>query len=267
MSESIDFTEVESVLLRAAYAAAECTLPLFRTDLTVDNKLASGFDPVTEADRGAERAIRATIEKSFPDHAILGEELGRSGEGRFCWTIDPVDGTRAFIFGIPVWGTLIGFSVDGRAVAGIMSQPFIGEAFLASPGRSYYQRGPTGRALRVSGRTSLANARIATTTPALFDRAGLRANYDRLEQKCLQARYGLDCYAYCLLAAGTIDLIIEVGLQSYDIAALIPIIEEAGGVVGTFEGGRAEGGGSIVAAATAELRDAALESFFATGMA
>jgi len=261
MPDTIDYALIESVLHEAAAAAAQKTLPLFRTELSVDNKWAVGFDPVTEADREAERAIRAVIGSHFPEHAIVGEEWGRTGENRLSWTIDPVDGTRAFIFGVPSWGTLIGFSVDGQATAGSMTQPFNGETFLAVPGRAYYARGAAPAPLRVSGRTALSTARLATTSPALFDRAGSRANWDRLDRACLETRYSLDCYAYALLAAGHIDLVIDIGLQSYDITALIPIIQEAGGVVSTFEGGRAENGGNVIAAASADLRDAALETF------
>ena len=132
---TIDFAKIEATLLAAAEAASQKTLPLFRTTLAIDNKYQVGFDPVTEADRGAETAIRAVIAEAFPDHAIIGEEWGNSGDSRYTWIIDPVDGTRAFISGAPVWGTLIGFAVDGVAVAGLMSQPFIGETFLALPGK------------------------------------------------------------------------------------------------------------------------------------
>src|SRR5690606_18269025 len=128
-ASEIDFALVEATLRAAGEAAARLTLPLFRTSLAIDNKLASGFDPVTEADKGAETAIREVLAAAFPDHAIIGEEWGTSGQGRHSWIIDPVDGTRAFISGAPVWGTLIGFAVDGVAVAGLMSQPFIGEEF------------------------------------------------------------------------------------------------------------------------------------------
>ena len=254
----LDFASIRQTLLDAAAAAAAETLPRFRTPLAVENKWASGFDPVTEADKGAESAIRALIGERFADHAIIGEEWGRSGDGRFAWIIDPVDGTRAFISGVPVWGTLIGFAVDGRPVAGVMSQPFTGETFIGIPGGAEYRRGGDVLALRTSGRTELATARLSTTTPSLFRGPGQRLAYDALERNCLQVRYGLDCYAYCLLAAGHLDLVVEVGLQVYDIAALIPIIEEAGGAITAWDGGRPDGGGDVVAAATPELLEAAL---------
>lgn len=255
----IDFGKIEATLLAAADAAAGETLSRFRTALSVDNKHATGFDPVTEADRGAEKAIRAVIAEVFPDHAIVGEEWGATGESRFTWIIDPVDGTRSFISGVPLWGTLIGFEVDGRAVAGLMAQPFIGETFLASPGRSIYRKGDTELKLETSGTTALAEARVFTTTPALFRSPNQQAVWQAVESRAQLVRFGTDCYGYALVAAGAADLVVEPGLQPYDIAALIPIIEQAGGHVATWDGGRPEQGGSIVAAASLELLETTLE--------
>ena len=242
-----------------AAAAGEATLPHFRTRLAVDNKVAGGFDPVTEADRAAERAIRALIEREFPDDGIHGEEYGlvRADAPRR-WVIDPVDGTRAFITGLPVWGTLVGLVENGHAVAGMMAQPFTGELFYADGTRAELVRGGTRQALGVSGCQSLDAARMFTTTPALFT-GDARAKFDRLERAVQLSRYGTDCYAYVMVAAGMADLVVETGLQSYDIAGLIPIIEQAGGVVTTFDGTRAENGGTVIAAASAELHAAALE--------
>lgn len=257
MVTQIDFAQVENVLLSAADAAAQRTLPLFRTPLAVDNKLEAGFDPVTEADKGAETAIRAVIAEAFPDHAIIGEEWGTTGESRFSWIIDPVDGTRAFISGAPVWGTLIGFAVDGLAVAGLMSQPFIGERFLAVPGRSTYRRGEHAVANRTSGLTGLADARVFTTTPNLF-RAEHWGKWEAIEANTRLQRFGMDCYGYALLAAGHADLVVEPYLNTYDIAALVPIIREAGGAIACWDGSEPTGGGDVVAAATPALLDAAL---------
>ncbi len=244
-----------------AKAAAEQTLPRFRQGSAVDNKLSAGFDPVTEADREAERAIRSLLEQQFADDGILGEEFGlANSESSRRWVIDPIDGTRAFISGLPLWGTLVGLTVEGRAVAGMMSQPFTGELYLADETGAYLD-GANGRKLQTSGVTELSEATLCTTTPALFD-GGLRRAYDRLEAEMRLARYGTDCYAYAMLASGHIDLVVEPGLQSYDIVALVPIIEQAGGVVTTFDGGRPESGGNIIAAANAELHAKAC-AFFA----
>jgi histidinol phosphatase-like enzyme (inositol monophosphatase family) len=245
-------------LRRIAAAAAAETLPRFRSQAAVANKLSAGFDPVTEADRQAELAIRALIEAEFPHHGILGEEHGSTNTGsRHVWVIDPIDGTRAFISGLPTWGTLVGLTEDGEAVAGMMSQPFTGELFYANASGSHYE-GPGGaRKLQTRRTTTLSEATFFTTTPALFTDAA-RRRYDRFETMVRLARYGTDCYAFAMLAAGHVDIVADPGLKPYDIVALIPIIEKAGGVITTFEGGPAEKGGDIVAAATPELHAAAM---------
>ena len=254
----LDFAKIEATLLAAAQAAAACTLPLFRTDLGVDNKLEAGFDPVTEADRGAETAIRAVISEAFPDHAIIGEEWGSTGDSPFTWIIDPVDGTRAFISGAPVWGTLIGFAQHGVAIAGLMSQPFIGETFLAIPGRATYTRAGQTRSLRTSGQVALAEAKVFTTTPTLFRTPDLLAKWRAIEAATRLQRFGMDCYGYALLAAGHADLVIEPFLNTYDIAALVPIIREAGGAIACWDGSEPTAGGNVMAAATPQLLEAAL---------
>jgi histidinol phosphatase-like enzyme (inositol monophosphatase family) len=254
---TVDLAKVEATLLAAADAAATRTLPLFRTTLAIDNKYQVGFDPVTEADRGAETAIRAVIAEAFPDHAIIGEEWGSSGDSPYTWIIDPVDGTRAFISGAPVWGTLIGFAEDGVAIAGLMSQPFIGETFLAIPGRSTYRRGGTTIPNRTSGQTELAPSRVFTTTPNLF-KGEHWAKWEAVESATRLQRFGMDCYGYALLAAGHADLVIEPRLNTYDIAALVPIIREAGGAIACWDGSEPTPGGDVVAAATPELLEKAL---------
>jgi histidinol phosphatase-like enzyme (inositol monophosphatase family) len=255
----IDLDLVAKTLLDAAAAAAEKTLPLFRTPLAIDNKLAVGFDPVTEADRGAETAIRAIIAARFPDHAVIGEEWGNSGASDFTWIIDPVDGTRSFISGAPVWGTLIGLAYQGVAIAGLMSQPFIGEIFLALPGRALYRRGATEQSLRTSGQTDLSAARVFTTTPTLFNTPDLLGKWRAIESATRLQRFGMDCYGYALLAAGHADLVIEPSLNTYDIAALVPIIRQAGGAIACWDGSDPTGGGNVVAAATPELLEQALK--------
>lgn len=255
---TIDIAKVEATLLRAAEAAAAHTLPLFRTPLGIDNKLESGFDPVTEADRGAETLIRAVITEAFPDHAVIGEEWGSTGDSDYTWIIDPVDGTRAFISGAPVWGTLIGFAHQGVAIAGLMSQPFIGETFLAVPGRSTYIRDGQTTPNRTSGQTELAPSRVFTTTPALFRTPELMSKWKAVESATRLQRFGMDCYGYALLAAGHADLVIEPFLNTYDIAALVPIIREAGGAIACWDGSDPTPGGNVVAAATPELLEKAL---------
>jgi histidinol phosphatase-like enzyme (inositol monophosphatase family) len=254
---TLDLAKVEATLLAAADAAASHTLPLFRTTLDVDNKYTVGFDPVTEADRGAETVIRAVIAEHFPDHAIIGEEWGSSGDSPYSWIIDPIDGTRSFISGVPVWGTLIGFAHQGIAIAGIMSQPFIGETFLAVPGRSTYRRAGETTPIRTSGQTELEPSRVFTTTPNLFKGENW-GKWEAIEAATRLQRFGTDCYGYALLAAGHADLIIEPRLQTYDIAALVPIIREAGGAISCWDGSEPTSGGNVVAAATPELLEKAL---------
>lgn len=243
---------------RLAEAAAAETLPRFRRNGDIVNKLAAGFDPVTEADRAAETAIRALINEAYPDHGILGEEHGAEGvEREFLWVIDPIDGTRAYISGLPVWGTLVGLYRNGRAVMGLMDQPFIGERLTAGPGAARYD-GPGGAsALSVRDCGSLAEAVMFTTSPKII-RDDRIQRYERLEASTRLARYGCDCYAFGLLAGGHVDIVVESGLQPYDIAALIPIVEEAGGVVTDWQGGRPEQGGDIIACGSRMVHEEAL---------
>lgn len=250
--------KIIETLLAAAEAARQPTLAHFRTQLAVDNKLASGFDPVTIADRDAETAIRAVIAARFPEHEIIGEEWAKKETGSpFAWIIDPIDGTRAYISGVPVWGTLVGLTHNGTAIAGMMVQPFSGERWLAAGGEGFYERGDVRQPLRTSDVTTLSTARLSTTAPELFSDAYV-AGWTAMRDAALQIRYGLDCYAYCLLASGHIDLVIEAGLKDVDIAPLIPIIEAAGGIITTWDGGRAEQGGTCVAAATPQLHAEAM---------
>lgn len=258
MQIDVDISAIEATLRDAADAAAAVTLPLFRTNTSVENKLLEDFDPVTIADRNAELAIREVIAARFPDHAIIGEEHAtKLSDSPYAWIIDPVDGTRAFISGLPVWGTLIGVAYDGKLFAGLMSQPFIGETFLGLPGSSTHERNGKTVPLKSSAVTSLSEARMFTTTPQLF-RGAQREKFDRLETNVMLSRYGTDCYAYCLVAAGHADLVVEPRLNIYDIAALVAIIREAGGVVTTFNGEPPDQGGDIIAAATPELHAAAM---------
>jgi histidinol phosphatase-like enzyme (inositol monophosphatase family) len=244
---------------RLAEAAKAETLPRFRSDLSVVDKGGEYYDPVTEGDQAAEAAIRALIEESFPDHGILGEEHGSFGLDReFVWVIDPIDGTRAFISGVPVWGTLIGLYQNGRARMGLIDQPFTGERYLADGDKSIY-RGPGGeRVLKVSACSSISQAKLFTTSPHLFQGEDVR-RYRAIEDKAKLFRYGVDCYAYALLAAGHVDLVVECSLKPYDVGGIIPVVEQAGGIMTTWDGGRPEMGGYIIAAATEALHREALE--------
>ncbi len=258
-SNGIDPDVIKATLLTACDAAAAITLPVFRNKMDIANKEEQGFDPVTKGDREAELAIRAVIERQFPGHSIIGEEYpDKITDSPFSWVIDPIDGTRAFISGLPVWGTLIGLAYEGKTIAGIMAQPFTGETYLGVGTNASLCRQGVDKKLAVSGIRELGEAIAFTTSPKLFV-GRQRAAFDLLEDRVRLARYGCDCYAFCLLASGHIDLVVEPGLKIYDIAALIPIVENAGGVITNFEGGRPDGGGDIIAAATPELHQAAME--------
>jgi histidinol phosphatase-like enzyme (inositol monophosphatase family) len=253
----IDFTQFVNEL---ATLSGQAILPFFRSSLaTEDKSRGSAFDPVTEADRAGELAMRQLIRRTFPTHGIIGEEFGAEREdAEYVWVLDPIDGTRAFIAGLPTWGTLIGLSRAGHAAFGMMHQPFTGERFFGDGGSATY-RGPSGeRRLRTRRCASLQDAVMSTTSPRLFSGETLRA-YDRVESVARLARYGCDCYAYCMLAAGHIDLVVETDLKPYDIVALIPIIEGAGGIVTTWDGGSAAQGGAIVAAGDRRLHAAAVK--------
>lgn len=245
---------------KLADVAGEAILPFFRTALSVENKKLKGtFDPVTAADRAAETAMRALIGKHFPAHGIVGEEFDDvKSDAPYTWVLDPIDGTKSFIAGMPVWGTLIGLCKDEMPVYGMMAQPFIRERFTGD-GASAKYRGPAGeRKLMTRKCASLGDALFFTTSPHLF-KPDERERYDRVEKSVRLSRYGGDCYAYCMVAAGTVDLVIEAGLDAYDIVPLIPIIEGAGGIVTNWHGESAAKGGQIIAAGDKRAHEAALE--------
>jgi myo-inositol-1(or 4)-monophosphatase len=253
---AIDFAAFVDQL---ATVSGEAILPFFRTSLGIEDKgSAAGFDPVTAADRAAEAAMRALIKESFPEHGIVGEEYGdERTSAEYVWVLDPIDGTKSFISGMPIWGSLIGLMRNGIAVFGMMHQPFVRERFTGDGGAAHY-RGPAGeRELHVRRCAELADAVLFTTSPQLMN-ANDRGAFGRVEAAVKLSRYGGDCYPYCMLAAGHVDLVIEAGLKPHDIVALIPIIEGAGGVITTWEGGSAAKGGRIVAAGDRRVHAAAL---------
>lgn len=252
----VDFSQFVDEL---ATLSGQAILPFFRTALSPENKSVGGaFDPVTEADRAGEAVMRNLIKGAFPAHGVIGEEFGEENpDAEYVWVLDPIDGTKAFIAGLPLWGTLIGLTRHDAPIYGIMHQPYTGERFFGDGGGSMF-RGPAGeRRLETRRTVALGDAILSTTSPRMFTGLQLEA-YDRVEREVRLARYGCDCYAYCMLAAGHIDLVVEAGLKPYDIVALIPIIEGAGGVVTGWNGGSAAGGGSVVAAGDRRLHDAAL---------
>ena len=253
-----DLTKLWPVAESMADAAREVTLRHFRErGLAADSKEVH-FDPVTIADRDAEAAMRAILERDRPEDGILGEEHGvKEGTSGLTWVLDPIDGTRGFISGTPTWGVLIAVSDDTGPRLGIVDQPYIGERFMGGAGRAVVD-GPLGRRdLSVRDTTALSEAVLFTTFPEVGtpeDRAG----FQRVAAEVKLTRYGCDCYAYALLAAGQIDLVIEAGLQAYDIQGPLAVIEAAGGIVTDWSGGPAHMGGRVLAAATPELHASAM---------
>ncbi len=251
-------------LIRAAHAAADAasavTLRYFRgSDLNLQNKADGHFDPVTRADREAEAAIRSVLQQVRPADAILGEELGLlDGQSGLTWVLDPIDGTRGFISGTPTWGTLISVRNDKGPILGVIDQPYTGERFIGGFGAAELHRFGEVSQISVRPAPNLSGSILFTTFPEVGsteEGAAFRA----LAAKVQLTRYGMDCYAYALLAAGTVDLVVEAGLQAYDVQAPIAVIQAAGGIVTNWRGGPAHDGGRILAAASAELHEAALE--------
>ena len=243
-----------------ATVSGDAIRPFFRTSLGVEDKSRGGvFDPVTAADRAAELAMRALIRDKFPAHGIIGEEFGAEREAaEFVWVLDPIDGTKSFIAGFPIWGTLIGLLHKGAPVFGMMHQPFIGERFSGDNASAHYQGLSGARNLSVRRCASLKEATSYTTSPLLMNETD-REIFGRVEKAVRLSRYGGDCYSYCMLAAGHLDLVVETELKPYDITALIPIITGAGGVVTNWEGGPAQSGGRIIAAGDKRVHEEALK--------
>lgn len=218
---------------KLADAASEVTLKAFRAPVNIDNKLGdAGFDPVTEADKGSEAAMRALINTEYPDHGIEGEEYGLSRkDADWRWILDPIDGTRAFISGLPTWGTLIALAYKGEPVIGVIDQPYLKERYVGTPSGSTLNGTP----IQTRPCPSLGEATLSTTDPALFS-VEEKPRFDRLAGAVRLTRYGLDCYAYAIVASGHMDVVIEAGLSTYDMAALIPVIAGAGGICTDYDG-------------------------------
>ncbi|MEL7348060.1 MAG: inositol monophosphatase family protein [Pseudomonadota bacterium] len=250
--------------LRLADAARLETMARFRRlSRPAENKDADGgYDPVTEADKAAERAIRALLELERPMDRILGEEEdGTGGNGAGTWVIDPIDGTRAYVAGLPTWGTLIAYDDGARGILGVVDHPATGERFIGVAGHGapaeaeMHQHGDRWP-IRVRSTQRLSEAILMSTAEDLFT-AEETPGFRRVRDTVQLTRYGGDCYAYAMLAAGFIDVVIESGLQAYDIAAPKALIEAAGGVVTDWEGGDCRWGGRVVAACTPALAEEA----------
>ncbi|MGR3485125.1 MAG: inositol monophosphatase family protein [Paracoccaceae bacterium] len=253
-----DAAALRDVAHRLADAARGPALAHFRqVDLAVDDKAPGAFDPVTQADRAAERAMRDLLAELRPQDAVLGEEYGETpGSSGLQWVLDPIDGTRAYLCGAPVWGVLIGLRDARGPIFGLIDQPHVGERFEGGFGHAAVT-GPKPMPLRTRAPRALAEATVLTTFPEVGtpdQAAAFRAVADRARL----VRYGLDCTGYALLAAGQVDLVIEAGLNAYDICAPIAVVEAAGGTVTAWDGGPAHDGGTALAAANPQIHADAL---------
>lgn len=247
--------------VRLAEAGGAAAMRHYRTALAIEDKDAEiaetgvSINPVTAGDREAEATIRQIIAAEYPDHGIIGEEYGADRpDAEHVWILDPIDGTRAFVLGLPIWGVLVGLKRAGKPLVGAMAQPHVGDVFFGSAEGSFLKTPAGTRALATRSCRTLAKAAIATTTPALFS-AAERPHYDAIEAECGLVRYGTDCYGYGCIAAGYADIVIESGLETYDIAALIPIVEGAGGRVTDWRGGSCAEGGQILATGDPALHE------------
>ncbi|MEO8926767.1 MAG: histidinol-phosphatase [Caulobacteraceae bacterium] len=252
---------LDAFLVDLNRASAGAILPLFRAEHGLEDKGGPGaFDPVTAADKGAEGAIRALIGERYPEHGVIGEEYGEDRPGaEFVWVLDPIDGTRAFIAGLPVWTTLIGLRFRGEPILGSIGQPYVGELYIGHAGGSRLMSRGANRPLAVRKGVALSAAIVATTDPhGCFDGAELRAWRD-LRAGARLVRLGCDAYAYAMVAAGTVDLVVEAGLKCWDIEAAMPVIAGAGGLITDWRGERlGRDGGQVAMAGDATLLNEAL---------
>jgi myo-inositol-1(or 4)-monophosphatase len=255
-------TEYRRFAEQLADAAAAAIMPYFRAPLPVQHKGGALYDPVTEADKAAERVMRELIRTTYPDHGIIGEEEGNvKGSSGLTWVLDPIDGTRAFITGMPLWGTLIALNDGQRPVIGVMNQPWTKERFVGTPQGAWCN----GQRLATRSCDSIASARLMCTSPQIFENERQLATFNAIANDVQLLRYGGDCYAYCMLAAGHVDAVIEAGLQTYDVQALIPVIQAAGGVMTAWDGGDAQHGGPVVAAGDPRLHALLVERLMRSG--
>lgn len=246
---------------KLALAARRETLPRWTEACAADDKGSEAFDPVTDADREAEQVMRNMIRSRYPDHGITGEEApDQPGTGPFRWSLDPVDGTRSFICRLPTWVTLAALLCEEQPVLGLVDAPVLDEMYIGLEDEAFLLSAGRRTRIQTSGCTRLADARLSTTDPFLFDNGGAKA-FDRIRRTVRTTRYGHDGYAYARLAGGSIDLVIESGLKPHDYHALIALVAAAGGVIGDWRGGEDYAAGKVIAAASRELYNRAVPDF------
>ncbi|HEX4027471.1 MAG TPA: histidinol-phosphatase [Rhizomicrobium sp.] len=246
---------------RLADASGAAIRPFFRQRIEVAHKPGlRAFDPVTEADKGGERAIRAIIERDRPGDGIMGEEYGeKPGKNGLRWVLDPVDGTRAFITGRHEWGSLIALENNEVPVLGILDQPVLGERYLAANGRSVLLEGEKRTPLRVRECADIKDAILCATDPSAYFAPDQQAAFGRVKARTRMTRYGGDCYLFAVLALGFVDIIIEAGFNRWDVAALIPLVQGAGGVITSWSGGDCRDGKTILACGDRRVHEEAIK--------
>jgi len=260
----MDAAELIAFAAELAAAARRETLDRWASGCAVEDKGSGDFDPVTQADREAERVMRALIRERYPDHAITGEEWpDEPGASAYRWSLDPVDGTGSFVCRLPTWVTLVALLRDDAPLLGLVDAPCLDEAYVGFEGQATMTCRGQRTAIRTSGCTRLVDARLSTTDPFLFDDASVET-FAKLRRDARLVRYGHDGYAYARLAAGSLDLVVESGLKPHDYNALIPLIRAAGGTIGDWRGGDDFAAGKVVAAATRALYDETVERFAAS---
>ena len=231
------------------------SLKYFKRKIRVKNKKKNGFDPVTVADIKIQKKLNRLILKYFPDHSIIGEEETHSKNSTYEWCIDPIDGTKSFIQGIPLWGTLISLSENGNIILGIADIPALDERYIGYEKKSYKIINGKKSNLKVSNNKVISESILNTTSPYLFANKNDQSSFERLSKKVKLTRLGGDCYSYCLLADGLVDIVVESGLNAWDIRALEPIIMNAGGILKTWDNKNISKGGRIIACANNEIFD------------
>lgn len=255
IQDRLSDNELASFFQNLANTAGRIALTHFRSDIDFERK--QDLSPVTIADRTIEHELRRLISTRFPDHGILGEETGSTPGDRYTWYIDPIDGTKSFISGMPLFGTLIALADerDGTVIAGMIDMPALAERWYGTPDGTTFNEVPA----RVSRAVSLGDAQIYTSSPDFFSPEDW-ARYDALSRKAMFRRFGGDCYQYGLLASGHCDLVVESSLKSFDFMPLVPVIEGAGGVICDWEGQplTRDSDGRVIAAANATLLHQAL---------
>ncbi len=233
--------------------ARKISLYYFKKKLDVYSKKTKYFDPVTIADVQIQKKLHELIEENYPYHSMLGEEESIIKKSEYEWCIDPIDGTKSFIQGVPLWGTLISLSKNKKIILGIADIPALDERYIGYENIAYKIINKKRSLLGVRKKVDLKNSILNSTSPYVFASKSDQKKFEKVARIAKSTRLGGDCYSYCLLADGHVDLVIESGLKSYDIRALVPIIKNSGGIIKTWEGKHVNDGGRVIAATNRKL--------------